>query len=238
VPRTVAFAGAALLATLIAVLAVFGLSRPEQVLFAAATDGNTALVEKLLRQGALPDYRGDHENTPLHAAAVQGHEGVVEVLLKHGAATEARNEFGLTPLHCAILHRRFLVADMLLRGGADADACVEDARPGFDGGPSAKHLNAPIHIAAELSDAAMIELLVGSGASVDAKNAHGLTALHRATLRNDVRAVRALLKHGADPRIESSVGRSPMDHAAIDVLKRRIYEMMQDAVAQRQRPVH
>ena len=51
---------------------------------------------------------------------------------------------------------------------------------------------------AETDDIDQLELLLASGADINASNANGMTALMRAAARGRIRMVRALLKHGAD----------------------------------------
>ena len=69
-----------------------------KVLYLAARDNHTCVVELLLRKGAAIETKGEDNNTPLHFAARKGHIGVVELLLRKGALIEAMNKNGITPM--------------------------------------------------------------------------------------------------------------------------------------------
>src|SRR5262245_49503518 len=57
-----------------------------------------------------------------------------------------------------------------------------------------------LHAAAAKGDVAAIDALLGRGADVKARDAHGRTALHVAAHASQGAAARALVKGGADPR--------------------------------------
>ncbi|MDP6440028.1 MAG: ankyrin repeat domain-containing protein, partial [Candidatus Brocadiia bacterium] len=83
-------------------------------LFSAATDGDSEVVEFLLKKGAAPGPKDDQESTPLHWAAWHGHERVVTLLLEAGAAVDARDDSGHTPLARAAIDGHTQVAKLLL----------------------------------------------------------------------------------------------------------------------------
>ena len=66
----------------------------------------------------------------------------------------------------------------------------------------------PLHMAADGDHTKVVELLLTAGADVDAKNAHGLTALHRA---EELSVVMLLTGAGAD---YSDSKESPVDPAS------------------------
>jgi hypothetical protein len=57
----------------------------------------------------------------------------------------------------------------------------------------------------------MVEFLVANGADVDATNLQGETALFQSVVDGRISLVRFLLRHGADPNIKSSNGRSTIE---------------------------
>ncbi|RNF16922.1 ankyrin repeat protein [Trypanosoma conorhini] len=67
----------------------------------AAERGLTAVVERLLEEGANLNAKDEMRRTPLHLAAAAGHVDVLQLLLKHGAVRGAKNVAGLTALACA-----------------------------------------------------------------------------------------------------------------------------------------
>lgn len=60
-------------------------------LFEAALCGDLRSVERLLAQGAKPNffYRPEDQKNALHVAAEQDHVDIVEVLLRHGAVVDS-----------------------------------------------------------------------------------------------------------------------------------------------------
>ena len=103
----------------------------------AAQQGDLAIVELLVQQGADINARDDRAGglTPLHWAVDRGHAAVVEFILQNGADVNARDNFGRTPLYSAVaaVSRGFFrplstrakdVVKLLLRYGANPDVVV------------------------------------------------------------------------------------------------------------------
>lgn len=139
----------------------------------------TRCAKLLLRFGAKVDGRSEEEEeTPLHAAARLGHVELADLLLRRGACPDARDAEGWTPLLAACDTRCTSPADaeattarclqlcrLLLSAGADADAADQDKRR-------------PLHLACRRGHAAVVELLLSCGVSVNAMDYGGHTALH------------------------------------------------------------
>ena len=90
-------------------------------MFHAARDNDSALVNKLLKQGAElewrhPDYIG---LTPLAIACGDGSYEAAEALCAHGAELDARSNSQRTPLIYAAADGRTKICEMLLALGAD-----------------------------------------------------------------------------------------------------------------------
>uniref|UniRef100_H0XH32 Ankyrin repeat and SOCS box protein 10 n=2 Tax=Otolemur garnettii TaxID=30611 RepID=H0XH32_OTOGA len=167
--------------------------------------GTLECAELLLRFGASVNGQSEEEKeTPLHVAARLGHVELADLLLRRGACPDARDSEGWTPLLAACDTRCQSPADaeatttrclqlcrLLLKAGADADAADRDKRR-------------PLHLACRRGHAAVVELLLSCGVSVNAMDYGGHTALHcalqgpaTALAQSPENVVRALLNHGA-----------------------------------------
>lgn len=167
-------------------------------LLLAAKAGSVRKLDWLLQQGADVKARGHCDQTALHLAASHGHVAVVRRLLETGLPVDVRNEFGQTPLMTACEWGHAEVVATLLEAGAAVD--LED------------HLQSrPVHHA---SSQAVWRLLVDRcGADLNVVSGDGRWPLLAAAERNDVEAIRWLLKAGA--RIDlTSTGATAL-HAAV-----------------------
>uniref|UniRef100_A0A671YIK4 Ankyrin repeat domain 52 n=1 Tax=Sparus aurata TaxID=8175 RepID=A0A671YIK4_SPAAU len=72
----------------------------------------------------------------------------------------------------------------------------------------------PLHAAAYLGDVHTMDLLIASGANVNAKDQGLLTPLHRAAASQNQRAVELLLKHGAEVNTRDKFWHTPLHMAA------------------------
>lgn len=186
-----------------------------QALVLAAHYGRTALVDRLLREGADPNTRGSGDwlrgTTPLILAANGNHTGTALRLLEGGADATVQDEYpGATALHFAAWHGNLELGARLLAHGADLH--LKDGMYHAD----------PLGWAAENRQTAMIDFLIQRRSDVDISRAaffgklelvrqmleaepslinfrgnYG-TALHQAALHGRVELVRLLLEHGAD----------------------------------------
>ncbi|XP_071964995.1 uncharacterized protein [Antedon mediterranea] len=139
----------------------------------------------------------------LHAAAKRGHTAVVKSLLQKGAMVDARTKENYTALHVAVQHCKPLVVQTLLGYGAQVQ---------LKGGTS---METPLHIAARIKEGEKVaEMLLKSGADVNAIMANGETAMHIAARYGHLKMIQALLEEGADPVHQSNNGENPL-HIAV-----------------------
>jgi len=114
---------------------------------------------------------------------------------------------GDTALHVAAAAYNLVIARLLIKRGAAVSACNRlGAQPlhyACDGGPDLLSWD-------PTAQAAMIGLLIASGADPDAADKRGVTGLHRAVRTRCTGAVRSLLVHGADPRLRNGSGSTPL----------------------------
>ncbi len=100
-----------------------------------------------------------------------------------------------------------------LGDGVPADA--GDRRRGFT----------PLHNAAAMGHATIVQILIDAGASVDASDRNGVTPLVSAAYHGHVQVLALLLDHGADPNHRPQAGPNPLAAAlyagsrpALDIL--------------------
>ena len=178
----------------------------EYLSWCASFNGHTSVVELLLREGANAKAKTEHPHyapnidgfpsaTALQLAVLNGHHEVVDVLLAHGAFIDEWNFHGLQPLHYA---PNTETVGLLLRNGADINVKARNMT-------ILSHLEyqmLPARTAAGetrlISAAAegcldLVQLLCERGASTDAVDPRGQTALHRACISGHVETVRILV---------------------------------------------
>ncbi|KAK2723984.1 hypothetical protein QYM36_002353 [Artemia franciscana] len=151
----------------------FGFAPP---LHMAIINNNLELVKLLLKRGANPNC-----GECLHLAVTKGGADLCNLLIKSGAELDATNVYGETPLGTAIKTSNLDLVKLLLKLGANPN-CEEC-----------------LHLAVEKGRADMCELLIDSGAKLDAMNANKDTPLLTAIRNNNLELVKLLLKRGANP---------------------------------------
>lgn len=150
----------------------------------ATSRNQTAAALLLLDYGASPDLRQKGQQTPLILAAGHGMNGVVKRLLKAGANINHKAH-ATAGGHCALTaaaeRGKLETCRILLVAGAKPD--------------NAKNGNgmAALALAAEQGHPAVVELLLTSGATVNAAPSHGTTALGHAARSGHRNIVEILL---------------------------------------------
>ena len=164
---------------------------PEAQLLYAAACGNTAAVQTLLRQGVHADVRDGRGRTPLMLAAHGCFSETVRVLLAAGADCLAENK-GNRPLidyvHTADVARMVLAAVPQQQQGRVATRLL------FQYG-------VPVQC---------LQVAVGYGAQVNARNKRGDTPLHIHAYSGSEECVQYLLAAGALPDLKNCHGKTPL----------------------------
>ena len=142
--------------------------------------------------------------TPLHEASRHGHTKVVSYLLDHGADINQRAvaPAGMTALHLACCQGRVEVMKLLLERDADPTIATLDGVT-------------PLMSASILGFVDCVESLLTHGealATIDIQTKDG-SALVYACRRGHVEVVKALLKAGADPLLETTGDITPLSAA-------------------------
>ncbi len=160
----------------------------------AAMKGDKAAVRALLKDGSDVNAAQGDGMTALHWAARIGDRELAEMLLYAGANVKATTRLGgYTPLMMAAEQGRSGVIAALLAAGADVKAANATG-------------TTPLMLAALSGDARSVTVLVENGAEIDAREkSREQTALMFAAATNRVDAINALIKAGADPKLNSKV---------------------------------
>ena len=142
-----------------------------EVLSASTEGGSFDALQVALRYGADIDTCRDGNGPPICVAASKGQLGAVRLLLNHGADVNKCDCIG-SALYHAVIQEYEQLACLLLAHGANTEVCAQ---------PS---LATPLHAAALLCSAAMIDLLLENGAQPLARNSQGYSAVDLALSLN------------------------------------------------------
>ncbi len=157
---------------------------------AALRKGDVRVLREALDRGASPQARDASGSTPLMLSAVYGDVECLRLLLDRGADVNATNAAGATALLRAAYD--FEKVRLLVERRAEVNA-----RSAFG--------NTALMLAARPADSRRaVEFLLSHGADAKATNQFGSTALMAAAAGGDERAVRLLIKNGADVNAQTT----------------------------------
>lgn len=195
--------------------------------------GETAVVKRLLREGANPNDSNRYGATPMMLAAVTGNAPIIKLLLAAGANPDSPNAEGQTALMLVARTGNVEAAKLLLRHGAHVNA-----RERFRG-------QTALMWAAARRHPRMMTLLIQHGADINARSAvydyerhitaegraktedtGGLTPLMFAARDNCLACVNVLIAHHVKLDLADPDGYAPVTIAIInanwDIAKRLI----------------
>jgi len=193
-------------------------------------------------RGGWPE-RGERDSipgakTPLLYAARENHPDIVAMLLDAGAPIEQADADGVTPLLIAVLNGACDTARLLIERGANVNAMDWYGQTPLFSAVDWRNLDVPGPTRDNGVDRAgaleFIQLLLDKGANVNARTKESLpirrwvlrlgslswadhtgqTPFFRAAFSGDVTVMRLLLKYGADAKIATFGGTTPMMAAA------------------------
>lgn len=173
----------------------------------AARDGRIDMVQSLVAKGADIELAEANGITPLQMAIANENIALARYLLERGANPNSHDAYGRTPLWLAVELRNLeigpngeehkngvdraaaleLIRD-LIRRGANVNARTTDVPP------TRRHLM-------RLGDLSWVNFI-------------GQTPFFRAAFSSDVTTMKLLLENGADPKIETEEGTTPLMAAA------------------------
>ena len=180
------------------------------LLLAADYDGAGETVKMLLDRNADVNARTEVPipiNTAITRAAFRGDVEVIIMLLGRGATLNDLEKSGRgrgsAAFRVSVIRGDTRLASFLLGRGADMETRLS-------GGDTGKN-STPLMWAAWWGFPEMVKLLLGQGASKDARNDEGLTALMYAAVatdRGNTEVLEILLAAGADAKTVTSAGES------------------------------
>src|SRR5579862_8999059 len=178
------FALTVLTAVLLAAMASTAFAQAE--IADAASKGNKAEIERLLKHRADVNAQQADGATALQWAAYRGDAKLAELLLKAGAKPGLANRDGATPLWLAAARGDAAVIQVLLKGGADANEQLPLGRR-------------PLMLAARSGNLDAVRALLEHGADVNASETErGTTALMQAADQGHADVLKELIQHGAN----------------------------------------
>ena len=177
----------------------------DQALIVTAGGGDTAAVQRLLKEGASLLTRDDAGRTALVAAAYGNHVDTARVLLEAGASPDVRDTVGRTAFMVAAVYGHVELLRLTLKHGADVHTLNQY------GGTA-------LIPASHYGHVEVVRELLKTKVNVNHVNRLGWTALIEAVILGDggpkhTEIVRLLLAHGADPGIADRDGVTPLAHA-------------------------
>lgn len=98
----------------------------------AASDGDDAVMARLIHEGQDINSRDRHGQTPIMLAAVHGYNKLVDMLIAHHADLDVTAKHGLSALMLAVINGHVDVATGLVKAGANLGLRGRGA-PGFAG---------------------------------------------------------------------------------------------------------
>ena len=165
-------------------------------LMSALAGGEVVEARRLIAAGVNVKACDQRGGTALMRAAALGDATIVEALLAAGAEVNARNRDGETALFGAAFLNHVAAAQMLVKHGADVNAN--------------SHIQITPLMEAASHSPNVADLLIRSGANLNARDVCGGTALMTAARGGSVEIVRKLIKAGANVNAKDNVGQTAL----------------------------
>jgi ankyrin repeat protein len=183
----------------------------------ASSAYNAQAALTFIRKG-IPIHMPNKEGAKcIHIAAIHGHVEVVKAIVTKGESVDCRTKDGFTPLHLAVKFAKLELVECLLGLGANLQLNA------IKGGETALHLATLVDKGEDC-----VNLLIKSGADVDAVDRSGETPLHYACRANNIKAVRLLLEDGARIDMQNERGENIL-HICV---KESNLELIRDVIIQ------
>ena len=176
-------------------------------------------VYLLLDHGADANIASADGNSPLHTAVSKGFFDITKLLVEKGSYVNLQNKEGRTPLFLSVKNKHEQLIKLLIENEADVRIGYKENSTerfylvrGKNRGRAAWH-----YIAGEqVNEPEIIDLLVKSGANVNAQDAEGFTPLHMAAIHGNLKIVKKLVDLEADVNIVTTDGKNAAELAHLN----------------------
>ena len=176
-------------------------------------------VYLLLDHGADANIASADGNSPLHTAVSKGFFDITKLLVEKGSYVNLQNKEGRTPLFLSVKNKHEQLIKLLIENEADVRIGYKENSTerfylvrGKNRGRAAWH-----YIAGEqVNEPEIIDLLVQSGANVNAQDAEGFTPLHMAAIHGNLKIVKKLVDLEADVNIATTDGKNAAELAHLN----------------------
>lgn len=142
----------------------------------------------------------------LNRAASNGKDELVHFLISNGAELDKPDRSGLTAIQLSVLQGHTGTAHTLLKAGADRNK--KDQRGNT-------LLHSFIENWSNIKDKSLFWILIECGCPLEQKNAHGMTPLQLAVVRENMSAVWLLVNKGANLGAKNRQGLTPLHIAVV-----------------------
>ncbi|KEY74994.1 hypothetical protein S7711_01337 [Stachybotrys chartarum IBT 7711] len=159
----------------------------------AAGFGLKLLAQNLLEEGAEVDAKTSVGDTALHEAARNGHAAIMAILIEYGAQVDLARGFAQSSKF-----RLAVGAESRTHHYDPNDEAANTRQPDQSSPNDTKGMQIGLAEAAKNRDLGELKRLLSAGASAQAVDARGRSALHWAIRNSDDDMATMLLTHGAD----------------------------------------
>lgn len=144
----------------------------------------------------------------LSQAAFSGDIKAVDKILSEAVNINFFDEDGSTPLFSSVISLNPIIVDKMLRAGADPNL-------GDDEMAELPIMRVVSHVYYSPEGKSIFDMLLDAGVNIDLQTRYGETVLMRAARFGTVKAVRELIKHGANADLVDNAGKRAIGYARL-----------------------